>query len=102
MSSLRETPHELTTIQTALCLDQRCTDANGFAHGTPHVCLAEDKADRQHLPLKHVSDVPLTGRASRFDYESGDLDRHLLAECYPGRRAAIGRVCRSRQAEIDP
>ncbi|WP_373321201.1 YncE family protein [Paraburkholderia flagellata] len=30
------------------------------------------------LPLMHVEDVPLPGRASRFDYESYDPGRHLL------------------------
>jgi DNA-binding beta-propeller fold protein YncE len=50
----------------------------------PRVCLAQDKADRQHLPLQHVSDVPLPGRTSRFDYESGDPDRHLLIIAHLG------------------
>jgi DNA-binding beta-propeller fold protein YncE len=31
-----------------------------------------------NLPLKHVEDAPLPGRASRFDYESYDPGRHLL------------------------
>jgi YVTN family beta-propeller protein len=30
------------------------------------------------LPLTHVADIPLPGRASRLDYESYDPDRHLL------------------------
>jgi len=30
------------------------------------------------LPLTHVADIPLPGRASRLDYESFDPDRHLL------------------------
>ncbi|CAG9194740.1 DNA-binding beta-propeller fold protein YncE [Paraburkholderia sabiae] len=30
------------------------------------------------LPLNHVADIPLPGRASRLDYESFDPDRHLL------------------------
>jgi hypothetical protein len=83
MNSLRYRPH-YAWISAALMLT-----ASFMALLAPRVCLAEDKADRQHLPLQHVSDVSLPGRASRFDYESGDLDRHLLAECYPGRRAAI-------------
>lgn len=31
-----------------------------------------------HLPLQRVADVPLPGRPSRFDYETGDPERHLL------------------------
>ncbi|MDR6376298.1 YVTN family beta-propeller protein [Paraburkholderia caledonica] len=30
------------------------------------------------LPLTHVADIPLPGRATRLDYESYDPDRHLL------------------------
>ncbi|TDN61982.1 YncE family protein [Paraburkholderia sp. BL10I2N1] len=30
------------------------------------------------LPLTHVADIPLPGRASRLDYASYDPDRHLL------------------------
>jgi YVTN family beta-propeller protein len=30
------------------------------------------------LPLTHVADIPLPGRASRLDYESFDPNRHLL------------------------
>ncbi|MBB2926485.1 YncE family protein [Paraburkholderia silvatlantica] len=37
-----------------------------------------DDAVTGNLPLKHVGDVPLPGRASRFDYESYDAGRHLL------------------------
>lgn len=37
-----------------------------------------DDAATGSLPLKHVEDVPLPGRASRFDYESYDPGRHLL------------------------
>jgi YVTN family beta-propeller protein len=31
-----------------------------------------------NLPLKTIADVPLPGRATRWDYESLDPDRHLL------------------------
>ncbi|MEX3634655.1 hypothetical protein [Paraburkholderia sp. BR14320] len=31
-----------------------------------------------NLPLTHVADIPLPGRATRLDYESYDPDRHLL------------------------
>lgn len=31
-----------------------------------------------NLPLTHVADIPLPGRATRFDYESYDIGRHLL------------------------
>lgn len=31
-----------------------------------------------NLPLAHVADIPLPGRASRMDYETYDPDRHLL------------------------
>ncbi|MEC5409430.1 YncE family protein [Paraburkholderia sp. MPAMCS5] len=43
-------------------------------------CLARgaDDAAIGNLPLKHVADVPLPGRTSRFDYESYDPGRHLL------------------------
>ncbi len=30
------------------------------------------------LPLAHVADIPLPGRATRLDYESYDPERHLL------------------------
>lgn len=39
---------------------------------------AADKPAVANLPLTHVADVPLPGRASRLDYESLDPDRHLL------------------------
>ncbi|GAB7521322.1 YncE family protein [Paraburkholderia sp. 2C] len=39
---------------------------------------AADDPSLDSLPLQHVADVPLPGRASRFDYESGDPRRHLL------------------------
>ncbi|MEM5400279.1 YncE family protein [Paraburkholderia unamae] len=43
-------------------------------------CVAHgaDDAATGNLPLKHVEDVPLPGRASRFDYESYDPRTHLL------------------------
>ncbi|MFX1677379.1 YncE family protein [Paraburkholderia sp. A2WS-5] len=43
-------------------------------------CVAHgaDDAVTGNLPLKHVEDVPLPGRASRFDYESYDPGTHLL------------------------
>ncbi|MEX3925085.1 YncE family protein [Paraburkholderia sp. BR10936] len=43
-------------------------------------CVAHgaDDAEVGNLPLKHIEDVPLPGRASRFDYESYDPGRHLL------------------------
>lgn len=37
-----------------------------------------DKPPTADLPLTHVADIPLPGRASRLDYESYDPDRHLL------------------------
>ncbi len=37
-----------------------------------------DDAITGDLPLKHIEDVPLPGRASRFDYESYDAGRHPL------------------------
>ncbi|WP_372460501.1 YncE family protein [Paraburkholderia unamae] len=47
------------------------TGAGCGAHGA-------DDAETGNLPLKHVEDVPLPGRATRFDYESYDPARHLL------------------------
>ncbi|MEM5313248.1 YncE family protein [Paraburkholderia sp. JHI869] len=50
------------------------------AAGSGAGCIARgaDDAITGNLPLKHVEDVPLPGRASRFDYESYDAGRHLL------------------------
>jgi DNA-binding beta-propeller fold protein YncE len=50
------------------------------ATGSGAGCVAHgaDDAETGNLPLKHVEDVPLPGRASRFDYESYDPGRHLL------------------------
>ncbi|TXC80803.1 YncE family protein [Paraburkholderia azotifigens] len=39
---------------------------------------AADKPTAAGLPLTHVADIPLPGRASRLDYESFDPNRHLL------------------------
>jgi len=46
--------------------------------GAIRPAVASDEASLDRLPLKHVADVPLPGRASRFDYESYDPGRHLL------------------------
>jgi DNA-binding beta-propeller fold protein YncE len=50
------------------------------AAGSGARCAAQGAGDAVtgNLPLKHVEDVPLPGRASRFDYESYDPGRHLL------------------------
>jgi DNA-binding beta-propeller fold protein YncE len=50
------------------------------AAGSGAHCVAQgaDVAVTGTLPLKHVEDLPLPGRASRFDYESYDPVRHLL------------------------
>lgn len=45
--------------------------ASCVAHGA-------DDAVTGNLPLRHVEDVPLPGRATRFDYESYDPRTHLL------------------------
>ncbi|ORC52919.1 hypothetical protein B2G74_01000 [Burkholderia sp. A27] len=39
---------------------------------------AHDKPAATTLPLTHVADIPLPGRASRLDYASYDPARHLL------------------------
>ena len=39
---------------------------------------ASENAAFDSLPLSHVADMPLPGRASRFDYESGDPTHSLL------------------------
>jgi DNA-binding beta-propeller fold protein YncE len=39
---------------------------------------ATSTSDTAALPLTHVADVPLPGRATRLDYESFDSVRHLL------------------------
>lgn len=51
-----------------------------IAAGSGAGCVAHgaDDAVSGNLPLKHVEDVPLPGRASRFDYESYDPGTHLL------------------------
>jgi YVTN family beta-propeller protein len=48
----------------------------GMAVG--RVAKASDEPAIGNLPLTHVADIALPGRASRFDYESYDPDRHLL------------------------
>ncbi len=48
--------------------------AGRIAHGAD----GADDAASGNLPLQHIEDVPLPGRASRFDYESYDPGRHLL------------------------
>jgi DNA-binding beta-propeller fold protein YncE len=45
---------------------------------TDHLAGAAGKAAVTGLPLSHVADFPLPGRASRLDYVSFDPDRHLL------------------------
>ena len=49
-------------------------------------CVAHeaDDAVTGNLPLKHVEDVQLPGRASRFDYASYDAGRHLLFVAHLG------------------
>jgi hypothetical protein len=50
------------------------------AAGLTTGCLAKDSDEpaASSLPLTHIADIPLPGRASRFDYESYDAGRHLL------------------------
>jgi DNA-binding beta-propeller fold protein YncE len=55
-----------------------CLIAVAVAIGVGRVANAADKPALGNLPLTHVADVPLPGRASRFDYESYDAGRHLL------------------------
>jgi DNA-binding beta-propeller fold protein YncE len=43
-----------------------------------HSATAAGTPPTVELPLTHVADIPLPGRASRLDYESYDPDRHLL------------------------
>ncbi|MEX3934053.1 hypothetical protein AB4Y32_19975 [Paraburkholderia phymatum] len=43
-----------------------------------HTATAAEKPAAANLPLTHVADIPLPGRASRLDYESADPGRHLL------------------------
>ncbi|MGF6965106.1 DNA-binding beta-propeller fold protein YncE [Paraburkholderia sp. WC7.3g] len=49
--------------------------AGGLVHPVPHAAADEGI---NNLPLTHVADIPLPGRATRLDYESYDPDRHLL------------------------
>ena len=46
-----------------------------LVHRVPHEADAPALVD---LPLKHVADIPLPGRTTRFDYESYDPGRRLL------------------------
>ncbi|WP_233805608.1 YncE family protein [Paraburkholderia sp. HP33-1] len=46
--------------------------------GTDCVAQGADDAVTGNLPLKHIEDVPLPGRTSRFDYATYDPGRHLL------------------------
>jgi DNA-binding beta-propeller fold protein YncE len=46
-----------------------------LVHMVPRAAAEQATKD---LPLTHVADIPLPGRASRLDYESFDPDRHLL------------------------
>lgn len=41
-------------------------------------CQAADAPPTGDLPLKHITDIPLPGGATRLDYESYDPDRNLL------------------------
>ncbi|CAM2172606.1 exported hypothetical protein [Paraburkholderia sacchari] len=50
---------------------------------------AADKPAVSDLPLTHVSDIPLPGRASRLDYESYDPGRHLLFIAHLGDNEVI-------------
>jgi YVTN family beta-propeller protein len=49
--------------------------AGGLVPMVPHAGADEGTGN---LPLAHIADIPLPGRASRLDYESYDPDRHLL------------------------
>jgi DNA-binding beta-propeller fold protein YncE len=52
--------------------------ATVVAMGVGRVAKASDEPALGNLPLTHVADIALPGRASRFDYESYDPDRRLL------------------------
>lgn len=39
---------------------------------------SSDTSTLANLPLRHLADIPLPGRSTRFDYESGDPARNLL------------------------
>ncbi|SAK95944.1 YVTN beta-propeller repeat-containing protein [Caballeronia catudaia] len=49
-----------------------------------HVASAAEQGTATHLPLQHVADISMPGRTSRFDYESGDPERHLLMIAHLG------------------
>ena len=55
-----------------------CAMLGGTALLAARDSTGADDPSLRDLPLKHVADVPLPGRATRFDYESYDSDRHLL------------------------
>jgi len=50
----------------------------------PRVGAATDQGNAEHLPLRHVADIPIPGHTTRFDYESGDPERHLLMIAHLG------------------
>ncbi|VXC69263.1 conserved hypothetical protein [Burkholderia sp. 8Y] len=50
----------------------------------PRVAAAAEPDNATPLPLQHVADIPMPGRTSRFDYESGDPERHLLMIAHLG------------------
>jgi DNA-binding beta-propeller fold protein YncE len=50
------------------------------------------------LPLKHVGDIPLPGRATRLDYESYDPGRHLLFIAHLGDSEVI--VFNTQEARV--
>ncbi|MDQ7979886.1 YncE family protein [Paraburkholderia sp. SARCC-3016] len=59
-------------------LNAVCTAAIATVLSAGCAAKAADQPEVGNLPLKHVADIPLPGRTSRFDYESYDADRHLL------------------------
>ena len=50
----------------------------------PHDVSATEQSDAKPLALQHIADIPMPGRTSRFDYESGDPARHLLMIAHLG------------------
>ncbi|SAL88618.1 YVTN beta-propeller repeat-containing protein [Caballeronia arvi] len=50
----------------------------------PRVGAAAGQGTAVQLPLQRVADIPMPGRTSRFDYASGDLERHLLMIAHLG------------------
>lgn len=53
------------------------------------LATAASPASKHGLPLVAVADVPLSGHATRVDYESIDPDRHLLFIAHLGDSAVI-------------